>query len=354
MNMAELIDAVCAGNREWRIDGRTRVQGTEHPSAPLVILNYTHAAQYANEWTWVESVSRGLIVNTETRAIHARAFDKFHNWRPGIAGDIREVTEKMDGVLGIGYRWGGEWYVATRGCFESRFTRWATNELRSHDMTAWPADLTPIFELVAPISRIVVDYGPREELVLIGARNHVTGADLWLSELRDLAHTSGFSLPAFYEYSDAQHIADITRRLGPNREGFVLRMADGQRWKMKGEAYRRAHRFLTDFTPKVVLRSMLNGTLQEEVAGVDEKYLARVYEMRDVIEEYVARCVADAYAAYERLPHSTRKELAVAAQQQLTPRMLKFVMAVHEGQDVRDAVWRGLHIGGWKKIRHLF
>ncbi|HRF99146.1 MAG TPA: hypothetical protein PLZ51_28235, partial [Aggregatilineales bacterium] len=74
---------------------------------------------------------------------------------------------KMDGSLGILYRWQGAYYIATRGNFDSDQAIWATIFLRTHyDLHNLADEYTLLFEIIYPDNRIVVNYGQRQDLVL--------------------------------------------------------------------------------------------------------------------------------------------------------------------------------------------
>ena len=81
------------------------------------------------------------------------------------------VFEKLDGSLGVVYRepTSRRWSVATRGSFDGEQARWATQRLRSDDrLTPLPReDRTYLLEVIYPANRVVVDYGDREDLVLL-------------------------------------------------------------------------------------------------------------------------------------------------------------------------------------------
>src|SRR5579871_6918930 len=86
----------------------------------LILFNYSQMAQFSSRWNWFELNSRGLIFNATTGEVVARPFRKFFNYGerlplPGTS--MVEVTEKVDGSLGILYREDGDYKIATRGSF---------------------------------------------------------------------------------------------------------------------------------------------------------------------------------------------------------------------------------------------
>jgi len=362
-NIGDVLSLATAGITTVKIAGKSRVLIKDADFANLCILNYTHASLSADDWTFLEYVSRGMIVNRRTGKIVSRPFDKFFNLPRDTRLDfnkVAEISEKMDGVMGSGYLHAGKWRVATRGSFSSREAKTGQRILDSkHDMKGWPANITPIWEIISPETHIVVDYADREELVLIGARNFKTGKDLFLSrEVTTLANNFGFTLPNFYSYSSLESLKAVAARLSANREGFVVRMVDGTRWKVKGDAYLEKHRSLLSVTPKVVLSAMLSGTLDSFIEGQSEYYRIVANSYRDTIEDYIREQIeeADKYKHLLELPnyqfHTTVNGLKVSS---LTASVLK---AMYQGQssekELQAAAFKDLQKRGWVKIRHIF
>lgn len=118
----ELRLLVTSGFTDWKSLGDVRSVEQDD----LILFNYTNAAQFANRWNWFERQSRGLILNRETGEVVARPFPKFFNWgetnQP--TASLVELTEKIDGSLGILYRHNGEFKIATRGSFTSDQALW--------------------------------------------------------------------------------------------------------------------------------------------------------------------------------------------------------------------------------------
>ncbi len=147
-SIVDLQNLVRSGETDWEKYGEVNVIEKDG----LLLFNYTNAAQYAARWNAYEQMCRGLILNRETGEVVARAFDRMFNWLEGgrvSRGHIVTVTEKVDGSLGILYRVGNEFRIATRGSFDGAQATWATEFLRkNYDLRDLPPEYTLIFEII--------------------------------------------------------------------------------------------------------------------------------------------------------------------------------------------------------------
>jgi RNA ligase len=229
--LADIQTLASSGFEDWKQYGEVSVDS----DGDLLIFNYTPKAQYEARWNFFERVSRGLIVNRATGEIVARPFDKFFNWSEDgryAAGHIVTATEKMDGSLGILYRLNDGYRIATRGAFHSEQAEWATKFLNANvDLNDLPNDLTLLFEIIYPENRVVVDYHGEEKLVLLAARNRVTGDYLpFFPGVYELGQKYGFPLPKVFAFNNVSDIIRVTGSLSVDEEGYVIEFSDGQRF----------------------------------------------------------------------------------------------------------------------------
>ena len=115
----------------------------------------------------------------------ARPFGKFFNHDEPLApapldGAPMIVTEKWDGSLGILYPApDGCQRVSTRGSTRSDQALEATRIWQDkYEGMDFGTEVTPLFEIVYPSNRIVVDYQGMRDLVLLAVIDNATGADL--------------------------------------------------------------------------------------------------------------------------------------------------------------------------------
>ena len=283
-------------------NGHVRVQ--RHPSRPYEIYNYTEACQYAGAWTPVTLACRGLIVSEGV--VLARPYVKFFNHSEGHAPALRPdapvaVTDKADGSLGIIFRDGDEWAVATRGSFASEQARHATAVLR--DRYAGfdpPAGLTVLVEIVYPENRIVLNYGGLDDLILLGAVDIATGRSFGPAAV---PQWPGPVVDSFGYATLAEALAAPPR---DGREGLVVHLTDtDERVKIKYADYVRLHRLVTGLTARTVWEVLVSGgdldaltePLPDEfhawVTGVEAGLTGAVAELALAVEAEFAAIVAD-------------------------------------------------------------
>jgi RNA ligase len=254
-----------------------RVQ--QHSTEDLFIVNYSESAVYTKTWNEVTLQCRGLIYDKYSRVV-ARPFKKFFNlgeygpehiWSEGLV----EVTDKMDGSLGILYQYpsNGQWAIATRGSFHSDQATKATQILREKYPRWTPPHRTTtyLFEIVYPSNRIVLDYGDQEDLVLIGGVNQWNGRCVSPRTLgigQPFPHTQ-----IFHADSLAEALAIPPRQ---NAEGIVVRfVADDMMVKIKQEDYVLQHAIVTNCTNRSVWEILSRGeSLPEKAAFMPDEFHA--------------------------------------------------------------------------------
>jgi RNA ligase len=285
----------------------------QHPTASRRIYNYTARAQYDNMWNPATLTCRGLITD-HAGTIVARPFTKFFNLdqMEQLPNEPFEVYEKLDGSLGILYWLGDEPYIATRGSFESTQAQVATRLLQHYDLSALDRRVTYLFEIIYPENRIVVDYGDRQELVLLAMIDTATGCELPLTEV-------GF--PIARRCDDVTDVASLTALNWDNTEGFVVRFTSGLRVKVKCAEYVRLHRLLTGVTEKMILEKYLmtgadlnsllervpdefNAWLQQTVSNFRVQYNQIEQAARQIFASVAATTRKEYAAIFTRTPYS--------------------------------------------------
>ena len=275
------------------------IRMTKHPERPLYIYNYTAKAQYEYIWNEVTKLCRGLILD-ENYKIVARPFVKFFNYGEVadqvIPNESFEVYDKMDGSLGILYWWNDRPYIATRGSFISEQAIKANELLRgkyAHCIDHLDKSKTYLFEIIYPENRIVIDYGHKEELVLLAIVDIDSGVE---SPLTDI----GF--PLVKRYDGLNDIVAIRLIQLDEKEGFIIKFNGGFRIKIKFAEYVRLHRIITQVSSKTIWEHLRDGLPMTELL---EKVPDEFYHwVRATIEAF-----DDEYKVIEEEARSEYKEL---------------------------------------------
>ncbi len=312
------------------------LRSARHPEADLWIFNYTEKTQYENHWTPETLACRGLILDADGQVV-ARPFSKFFNYgtpEATVPAEQFTVTEKVDGSLGILYYLDGEPRIATRGSFTSDQAKVGTELLDAYDFEHADGQ-TPLFEIVYPENRIVVDYGGRRELVLLGVIENETGREV------GMRYWSGPRV-ATLDHDDIATLADFER---PNQEGFVVAFESGHRVKVKFSEYVRLHKIVTGVNARMIWESLRDGVdLASLLDGVpDEIYdwitatradLQRAYDL----QHYAA---ADVFSA--RPETDDRKALAAYFTTSDANPAVLFRML--DGKPFDDLIWKAIKPG---------
>jgi RNA ligase len=272
----------------------------------LELYAYTNACVFDKRWDLFSLISRGLIVDPASRRVVATPFPKFFNYGEAVRGlpaEPFEVTEKIDGSMGIVFHHGRGWRVATRGAFDSDQARWATRFLRDNVTTSrLLPGTTYLVEIVYRRNRIVVDY-PFEGLVLLSAYDE-DGNELVRAQLEHVAREVGMRITAVRPFDSVPDLLAVAAELAGGEEGFVVRFAGGLRVKIKGSEYCRIHRCLSHCTPLALWEAMMNGDdLDAMRRDMTEEMLGDFDALRSRITARLEALVADVNAAGELTRH---------------------------------------------------
>lgn len=320
------------------------VRSQRHPTLPLLIHNYTEAAQYGGVWNAATLACRGLVVHAHTGAVLARPFAKFFNHnQPGAPTfDLSEpvtVSDKADGSLGILYPTDEGWAVATRGSFASDQAAHATAVLRTrYAGFTPPPGLTVLVEIIYPTNRIVIDYGGLDDLVLLGAVEIGTGRSYGPETVPE------WPGPVVERLAYATLGEALAATPRPNREGLVVHVTSSDlRVKVKYEEYVRLHRIVTGLNARTVWEYVaLDRDLAELVESLPDEFHAWVRAVESALRADVEAVVARVEAAYasivEELPEGfTRKDFALKA----APHPDRGYLFLRlDGRDYRPMLWQ--------------
>jgi len=254
------------------------------------IFKYKDKCQFDKLWNDVNKMCRGMVWHIPTKTLCALPFNKF--WNLNEFDDLKFenlpidkpyfIWEKLDGsMISVFADINGNIKCATTGSLISEQSKWAYEWLINHFkygpllknkfIDYLQEGNTFIFEAIYPENLIVVNYGNRQDLVLLAIRNS-NGKELHPNIVGELAQTFGFNIPkkyslfanySFQELGNGKLIRIYNSQpfdFEPNTEGYVLHWPHNNlRVKIKSEEYVQLHRLRSTFSLKGIGEALTEG-----------------------------------------------------------------------------------------------
>lgn len=313
----------------------------------LTIFKYTQDCHIQGRWNSINRQARGIIIRDDGTVV-ARPFPKFFNLGEISETELSnlpwnedfEVFEKVDGSCGIGYRKdmgvaGVSWHLATPGSMESSQAFIGSLLLNAHYKTEFlPENCTPVFEIIYPENRIVVDYKGETFLSLLAIFEH-NGEEWHPSRVDQIAEKCGFRRPRRYSIDIRGEIP-----FADGEEGYVVRFSGGLRVKVKSPAYLRVHRLLNYMSPKGVIE-LIRGreygmTLRELPQSIQQDF----DDIRAYVQDMHNRIRIETEDIVARIPEGDRKTKALWIQANTPNHLTGVVFGLMDNKDMGDKFWK--------------
>jgi RNA ligase len=341
----------------WNIDNlkdyaeHNNVRVIESKNYPfLVMLHYKESAVYDNEWPTFAKMCRGIILDMNDRKVLAYPFDKFFNLgqMPETNYEILkdkkefEVSEKLDGSMIILFQdpSTGEYVATTTGSFESEHGKFATSIIpESVKQLKWVEEYTLMFELISSQFRIVIDYRKKnypEGLYLIGARSKLSNRLLTYSEVAEIATLLGVGCARTYTFDSLDTLIAQTESMGVLDEGFVIRYPDDLMVKVKGPAYLKAHRFISQLSDKHILEVVAEGVEDPLIEVCPDEFRSEVIEKVAYFKRRKLDLLNDCYKYFSEAPKDTRKDFALWVQANVKPSLKGCLFQLMDCRPLKD------------------
>ena len=244
-NLSDLLQA----EKEGRV--------TAHRQNGLVGFKYSMNTIYTGDWDDVTLNARGIVFNEKTGEIVARPFQKFFNyqefydgegnysalwehvplaWKPNLSGKFR-CMEKVDGSLGIVFfnPFTHKWQVKTGGSFDSEQSNWAQSWFdKNIDVNLLYPNATYCFEIIynGDVHPIHYDF---EGMVLLGVLWNLTGFEVSLEKLQQIAKSLNVRMVKLYEFEKFLDAVAWAKKLPKTQEGLVITFDNGFKTKAKSD-----------------------------------------------------------------------------------------------------------------------
>lgn len=357
------------------------VASSRHPDDDsLQVLSYSRSTQFEGRWNDVTNQARGLIIQSSVSkfsdaVVVERPWRKFFTieqmsegpdgkraWALGDEDDgpghstidasqidfhaPAEVTDKLDGSLGILYRApDGQLALSTKGSFTSDQAVEYTKFLRENEAFYQAAEnlkkgdqTTHLFELVGPDNPIVLNYD-KQDIVLLGGVDKSSGVYRSPEDFKQVwGESQGLSRTEIMPAKNLHEALAMGDR--ENREGMVVRFKSNDpnqqvMVKIKQEDYLKLHRVSTALTPKRVLSLITEGDFEQ----VREKMSTPIQERMDAVKEDFDKLEGRARETYEKYAHiESQKDFALTVQKEVPKSLRSLMFSLRQGKDIREQV----------------
>jgi len=312
----------------------------------LTVYKYTQECHHENRWNDINRQCRGIILDKHGR-VFARPFSKFFNlnevaetmydqlpWDCGV-----QVFEKLDGSCGTLFRHPQHGVcLSTPGSMQSDQAKMGTEILRrsswgTNFMADLPDDCTPIFEIIYPENRIVVDYRGREDLVLLSIFQ-LNGEEWHQNRVDAIAEKHGITRPRRFDLD----VTDI--QFQDNEEGYVFLFDNGLRVKSKSPTYLRIHRLLNYLSPKGVIDLIRGHEYRTTLAQLPDSIQQDFDDIRAYVQTMFDETRNKVEAFHLAVPQGTRKDQAMWITGCVERELQGLVFAKLDNKDITESLWR--------------
>jgi len=209
--------------------------------------------------------------------------------------------------------------------------------LPRYDLTALPTDCTPVFEIIYPENRIVVDYHGARELVLLAIFEH-NGVEWHPRRVDQIAEMCGFRRPKVYQMD----LREAT--FEDNTEGYVAKIGS-LRVKVKSPTYVRIHRLLDAMSPKGVIALIRGHEYGVTVKQLPASIACDFDDIRALVQGMYDEIFTAAHVNLNRMHEEVganrpRKEQAMWIQANVDNMEGGFVFALLDDKDIEDKIWK--------------
>lgn len=240
INIIQISQAAILWDGGGRIDRRITdiltnvgwIRCNRHPSADLLIYDYTEKCKQESAWNEVTMWCRGLITDIAGNIV-ARPLKKFFEYcqlypecRPLDKKFL--ISEKIDGFLGIMYWIDDLPYIATRDSFISIPAIRGTSILYAKyadDVEKLDRRYSYLFEIVYPNNSLVLDYGTTEDLFLIDVFDR--------DGLSVISCLGNVPFPVIRQWENKFELGHYMSENKERKEGYVIKYYNGERLKIK-------------------------------------------------------------------------------------------------------------------------
>jgi len=317
------------------------VKKIHHPTLPIYLLKYTKSCVYDKKWNNITINCRGHVYQDDGKLI-ANPFEKFFNYEElehPLPELPFEITNKLDGSLGICYWYNNDWMMNSSGSFNSEQSKHAKELLdKNINKDKMMKGYTYLFEIIYPDNRIVVDYGNKDELILLSIKKE---KEVSYTKLYHHSLLIGCDVTIKIEFKSLSELFEQKTKLTSNEEGYVITFSDGFKFKLKGDEYFKLHKVINGINYKNFLEHF-----DFEIGWVDRVFLEYIPEEFRLLSDNIVKDIETEYenifksviTAFNNLPFFVdRKEMFLYLKEK-HPEYFHIIMAYSD--DKFDKVYK--------------
>jgi hypothetical protein len=289
-----------------RVDGvYIRQQGT------LNLFMYGNALAI-DKWNAFARQSRGVVVDMARERCESFPMEKFFRFGEGpeitreklSLSTTVEVVEKVDGSMVSLIDHDGKRQFCCKGNFDTPQSDRASQIGERLPLHQLQTDrYFHVFEVIYPENRFpsglsIVDYGDREDLVLISMRDRLTNRSLPYSEVVKEAQRVGLSHPRVFKGGLEEVFSEVdSASAALHKEGYIIRTEDeGKLFKLKYAGYKDVLRMVNEMRTNRFVREHLAlstderaealALLPDDIRAVAEKQLEQHRDIMTRLAQY--------------------------------------------------------------------
>lgn len=264
------------------------------PCGNFLLYNYSDFCTYQKHWNEYTLVSRGTVYDLSGKVV-ARAFNKYFNLselpeekQNALMQEKNFRTfEKVDGSFLLLAYYGDAWRCTTRGSFTSDQAVKAAEILKKYDISNLNKNYSYLCEVIYPENKIIVDYGKKEELILLAVLHTSSGVEIE-------NYITPFPTAIEHSYSSIDELLEIQAKLSHQDEGFVVKFNSGERVKIKSLEYLRIARIKSNMSPLAFWEKMKDGSVDPEfLASIPEELRAESESIAEQLENVYGNVLLD-------------------------------------------------------------
>lgn len=234
------------------------VRKYDHPTLPISLYKYTQNCVFEGMWNDITLMCRGLVLDDNYNVV-ANCIPKFFNYEELQQERVPKVnlnqpftvTRKEDGSLIQAFMYNDELVITSSGGFDNDYTKKA-EELLNKSIVRYFNTYNFIFELICPLSRVVINYNDNEELKLIAIRDRYgVEHDYLINKVVGAVQKEHFN--------SIEDLVKEKQSAFKNIEGYVLKFEDGSRVKFKYDEYFTLHKTVAHVSKMFVWEAMSKG-----------------------------------------------------------------------------------------------